>query len=97
MDNDESVDTILDTVGALIQVQNQLIQQHRRAIERLFAEIERLFAEIERLFAERAEIKKRIPDKLKPPDALDSTDVEFVANITARLKAILSTLNQEKL
>ena len=90
MDNDESVDTILDTVGALIQVQNQLIQQHRRAIERLFAEIERLFAE-------RAEIKKRIPDKLKPPDALDSTDVEFVANITARLKAILSTLNQEKL
>jgi len=80
MDNDESVDSILNAVVAIMEVQNQLIEQHRHYIERLFAEI--------------AEIKKRIPDQLNPPDALSSTDAEFLAHITARLKAISSTIDK---
>jgi len=87
MDNDESVDSILNTVVAIMEVHNQLIEQHRHYIERLFAELERSLAEI-------AEIKKRIPDQLKPPDALNSTDAEFLAHITARLKAISSTIDK---
>jgi len=82
MDNDESFDSILNTVVTLMEAQIQISQQHRHYIEQLFAEI--------------AEIKKRTPDQLNPSDGRGSTDAEFLAHITARLKAISSTLDKEK-
>jgi len=48
----------------------------------------------EQLFTEIAELNRRL-DQSQSADSLDSSDVKFIADMSARLKAISNTLEQK--
>jgi hypothetical protein len=65
--------TVLTQIADTLELHNKILADHRKSIELLVQE--------------NAELKNRLR-KLEHSDALDCSDVEFLAGITARLAAI---------
>jgi hypothetical protein len=78
--DDNTPETIVNNVVAILEEHNKLFQSHRQAFEQIFEDI--------------TKIKERL-DKLDSSDSLDSSDAKFLTDMTTRLKAILTRL-QEK-
>ena len=78
--DDDAPETILSDVVAVLEEHTRIFQLYRQ--------------EVEQLFRDTAEIKQRL-DKLESADSLDSNDAKFLKDITARLKAISTTLDKK--
>ena len=76
----EEPETILTNVVAVLEEHTKVLLYHRQVFEQLFTET--------------AELKRRL-DELQSADSLDSSDVNFIADVSARLKAISNTLEQK--
>jgi hypothetical protein len=79
MEND-APETILTNVVAVLEEHTKILLYHRHMFEQLFTEI--------------AELNRRL-DQSQSADSLDSSDVKFIADMSARLKAISNTLEQK--
>jgi len=77
---DDTPETILTNVVAVLEENIKILQHHRSALEQLSRET--------------AEIKQRL-DKLESTDSLNSDDAKFLKDITVRLKAISTTINEK--
>lgn len=77
---DDTPETILTNVVAVLEENIKILQHHRSALEQLFRET--------------AEIKQRL-DKLESSDSLDSNDTDFLKDMTVRLKAISKTIEEK--
>jgi hypothetical protein len=71
--NDNDPETVLTQVADVLEVHNKILADHRKSIELLIKE--------------NAELKKRL-GKLEAANSLDSSDVEFLAGVAARLAAL---------
>ena len=82
MNNDanDTPETILSNVVAVLEEHNKIFLLHRR--------------ELEQIFRDNAEIKQRL-DKLESAGSRDSNDAEFLKDATARLKAISTILDKK--
>jgi len=80
MENDESIEKILDDVAAVLEEHNKILLSHRQMFEQLFKQT--------------AALNQKV-DQLKSADSLGSSDVKFVADMIARLKAISDALEQK--
>jgi hypothetical protein len=76
--NDDTAETILNQIAAILEEHTTVLKSHRENFEHLIKEV--------------GQIKRRL-EKLEAADSLDSTDVKFIADTTARLKAISATLD----
>ena len=79
MDND-TPETILNNITAILEEHTTILQSHRQNFEHLLKEV--------------GHIKRRL-EKIEAADSLDSSDAKFIADTTARLKAISATLDAE--
>jgi hypothetical protein len=78
--DDDAPETILNDVVAILEEHSKILQNHRQAFEQLFEDTRK--------------IKERL-DKLELTDSLDSSDAEFLMNMTTRLKAISTSLQKK--
>lgn len=76
-DKDDVATTVLSQIADALEEHNKILAVHRKYIERLSGEI--------------AGIKKDVED-LKASDFRDTSDAKFIAGVSARLKAISTTL-----
>ena len=74
---DDTPETILNNIVAVLEEHNTIFLSHRENFEHLLKEI--------------GHLKKRV-EKLETDDSLESTDAKFVADVNSRLKAISDTL-----
>lgn len=79
-DDDRSV-TVLNQIADALELQNKILADHRKSIELLVRE--------------NAELKKRI-GKLEVADSIDSSDVKFLAGVSARLAGIKTMIVDAK-
>jgi hypothetical protein len=77
--DNDAPETILSNVVAILEEHNKIFQLHCR--------------ELEQLFRDNAEMKQRL-DKLESAGSIDS-DEKFLKDMTARLKAISTTLDKK--
>jgi hypothetical protein len=80
MENDESIEKILDDVAALLEEHSKILLSHRQMFEQLFKQT--------------AALNRKI-DQLKSADSLNSSNAKFIADMTARLKTISDALEQK--
>jgi len=76
--NDDTPETILNHIAAILEEHNTILKSHRQNFEHLIKEV--------------GQIKRRL-EKLEAGDSLDSDDAKFIADTTKRLKAISATLD----
>jgi hypothetical protein len=77
MEND-TPETILNKITAILEEHNTILQSHRENFDHLVKEV--------------GQIRRRV-EKLEAADSLSSTDAKFIADTTARLKAISTSLD----
>jgi DNA repair ATPase RecN len=77
---DDAPETLLTQVTEILEEHSKILQNYRQAFEQIFEDTKK--------------IKERL-DKLESTDSLDSDDAKFLRDMTTRLKAISSRL-QEK-
>jgi hypothetical protein len=73
VENEDMSVTVLTKITDALELQAKMLADHKKCIELLIQENE--------------ELKKRVGN-LEAADSINSSDVEFLAGITARLKAI---------
>jgi len=79
MNDDEDVTTtVLAQIADALELHNKILADHQKHLQRLSGEV--------------AGIKKKVED-LEVAGSLDSSDAKFIAGVSARLKAISSTLD----
>jgi hypothetical protein len=81
VNNDDMPVTVLTQITDALELHNEILADHRKSIELLVQE--------------NAELKKRL-EKLDNSDALDPSDMKFLAGIVARLAAIQTTIVDAK-
>jgi hypothetical protein len=79
MEND-APETMWANVAAVLEEQTKILLYHRQVLEHVLTET--------------AELKRRL-DELQSADSLDSSDVNSISDVSARLKAISKTLEQK--
>jgi hypothetical protein len=79
MEND-APETMWANVAAVLEEQTKILLYHRQVLEYVLTET--------------AELKRRL-DELQSADSLDSSDVNSISDVSARLKAISKTLEQK--
>jgi len=77
---DDTPETILTNVVAVLEEHTKILQHQRQALEQLLRET--------------AEIKQRL-DNLESADSLNSDDTKFIKDVAVRLKAISTTLEEK--
>jgi hypothetical protein len=78
MQDDDVTTTILSQIADALEEHTKILATHQKHLERLSGEV--------------AGIKKKVED-LEAAGSLDSSDVKFIAGISAPLKTISSTLD----
>ena len=78
MNDADAATTILTEIADALEEHNKILEAHQKHLERLSGEV--------------AGIKKKVED-LEAAGSLDSSDVKFIAGISAPLKTISSTLD----
>jgi len=73
----ETVDNLLDKMAAVLEEHTLILVSHRQNLEHLSKEV--------------ARVKRRV-EKLETSDSNKSDDAKFIAEMTARLKAISDSL-----
>ena len=73
----ETVDNLLNKIAAVLEEHTVILVNHRQNLEHLFKEV--------------AQVKTRL-EKLETSDSDKSDDANLIAEMTARLKAILDSL-----
>ena len=76
--DDNTPETLLNTITAILEEHTTILTSHRQNFDHLVKEV--------------GHIKRRL-EKIETADSLDSSDAKFVADTTARLKAISATLD----
>ena len=72
-------ETISNKIVSILEEHTRIIQSYEQRFERLFLEV--------------ARIKERV-QKVEAGGSFNSNDAKFVADVSARLKAILDTLHE---
>jgi uncharacterized coiled-coil protein SlyX len=78
-DGDESV-TVLTQITDVLEEHNKIFAAHQKHLERLSGEV--------------AELNRKVKE-VEGANSLDSSDTQFLANVSARLKAISSTIKDK--
>jgi len=78
--SDETPETILNTVAAIMEKHNEILQSHRQAWEDIYRDL--------------AELTKRV-EKLEADGTLDQRDTELIMDTFTRLKAISITIDKK--
>jgi len=78
MNDDDMSVTVLAQIANALELQNKILEDHKKFIEQLFQQ--------------NAKLQKRL-ESLEAADSLDSSDVEFLAGIAARLATIKKNVN----
>ena len=78
--NDDVVTTLLTQIADILETYTKILADHKKSFERLFEEV--------------AELNNKVKE-IEAVNSLDSSDAEFVASVSARLKAISSTLKDK--
>jgi len=77
--SENTLETILNKIFSILEEHTRIIQSYEQHSERLFLEV--------------ARIKERV-QKLEAGGSVNSNDAKFVADVSARLKAISDTLHE---
>jgi uncharacterized coiled-coil protein SlyX len=78
--NDDVIPTILTQIADTLEEHNKILADHKKHLERLSEEV--------------AELNNKVKE-IEAANSLDSSDAKFVASVSARLKAVLSTLKDK--
>ena len=78
MKNDDVSTTVLTQIADALEEHNKILAAHRKHLERLSGEV--------------AGLKKKV-EELDSADSVDSNDVKFIQDVSARLKAISNSLD----
>jgi hypothetical protein len=80
--NDVTIETLLNDIAAILEEHNNVLLSHRKALDHVLRET--------------AKIKEALT-KLKSGDPLDSTDANFIKDMTLRLESISRTIKEKGL
>lgn len=83
MTNDDSPETILSNVVAVLEEHNKIFLQHRQVLEKLSKEV--------------AEINQKLKSMEQSANSIDPSDAKFLADITARLKNVSRAVDEKSL
>jgi uncharacterized coiled-coil protein SlyX len=80
-DETDETTTILTQIADTLEEHNKIIAAHQKHLERLSGEV--------------SELKNKAKE-VEAANLLNSTDAKFLANVSARLKAISSTIKDKR-
>jgi uncharacterized coiled-coil protein SlyX len=78
--NDDVVTTLLTQIADILEEHNKILADHKKHLERLFEEVAKLNNKVK---------------EIEAANSLDSSDAKFVASVSARLKAVSSTIKDK--
>ena len=80
MNDDDVTTTVLTQIADTLEEHNKIFAAHQKHLERLSGEV--------------AELKNKV-EEVEAANSLDSSDAQFLVSVSARLKAISSTLKDK--